>query len=249
LCEDDYCQICELYASCEQCIQGADETDTGCQCDEGYTYYDSSDICEPCPEFCFECSQADRCDICDDKYFVNDEGKCDPCHESCQVCQSEFNENCDECIDSYVKLLPDNSCVPECPTGTTLTADGNCESPDDLSALTYCFTANGKLEELTQGDVLIGKTDESMKIEPIYKRGLYFNGALSLTISGMILSTEFTMSIWLRAETGNGVIIDLNDESIHANVVLANWDVIWRDEDTPGDPDIFGFKLEEAEWT
>lgn len=108
--------------------------------------------CEPCvyPNFLFNGDCIEKCPfgqymfmtptglvcktVCPDGHFENDDnGKCDPCHESCLTCDKKYDQ-CDfPC--PYGKYWHNYRCIDVCPLGTYLsglmtTNFGFCDTTD-----------------------------------------------------------------------------------------------------------------------
>ncbi|KAL4495392.1 hypothetical protein ABPG73_022437 [Tetrahymena malaccensis] len=106
----------------------------------------SNDNCQKCLivncKFCYE--QTDKCQQCENGYKLNQE-KCEKiqCEQTeflnqqsniCQSCISKFencnqcNQNeCQSCIDKYYLNSSTNQCVSDCPKGTFVNSNNQCE--------------------------------------------------------------------------------------------------------------------------
>ncbi|XP_030564588.1 furin-like protease 2 isoform X4 [Drosophila novamexicana] len=105
-------------------------------CPDGF-YADKKRLeCLPCHEGCKSCSSNGICTEClpnwtlnkkdkcivagsescfESEYYSQSEGKCNPCHDSCETCNGPMSSNCLSCHQN--RLLEQSSCVSGCQDG------------------------------------------------------------------------------------------------------------------------------------
>ena len=97
-------------------------------CPENTFLDDSSKTCEKCSEFCKICENSEKCSICYDGYYL-EENVCKKCSTNCKTCskgpEENGNNNCLTCdLNSLYKYLIDNeknyTCVDNCPINSIL---------------------------------------------------------------------------------------------------------------------------------
>uniref|UniRef100_A0A8C6Q3I3 Proprotein convertase subtilisin/kexin type 5b n=1 Tax=Nothobranchius furzeri TaxID=105023 RepID=A0A8C6Q3I3_NOTFU len=141
-CEDKHCAVCD-QSQCYWCDHGffvfGNNGECVDHCEEGYFVDEETQECEPCHRNCRTCGgpRHDDCDSCEDgvtlsdgeclerrklvvcpeKYFVNNQDKCEPCHTSCNTCFGAEKGNCSSCHSGNF-LTPLQSCLSHCPSGT-----------------------------------------------------------------------------------------------------------------------------------
>ena len=106
-------------------------------------------VCSPCDVNCDECTGAgpnscidcayynstitgsDECvTTCPDGYYGDDDdGYCQPCHEECITCASQYSVNCTTCRNDQITLSNGSKqCIPKCSFGNKYkTGSGKCE--------------------------------------------------------------------------------------------------------------------------
>ncbi|KAL4496353.1 hypothetical protein ABPG73_007803, partial [Tetrahymena malaccensis] len=75
------------------------------QCDLTQAQYvDTSNpnqkYCNKCNSLCQTCSDSIKCTTCIAGFYINPDGTCSPCHNSCSQCNGPSNNNCIVCQDS-----------------------------------------------------------------------------------------------------------------------------------------------------
>ncbi|KAL4484495.1 hypothetical protein ABPG74_019672, partial [Tetrahymena malaccensis] len=143
------CKNCKDQTICNECQQGyylfSDQTCGFCDIQNGYFIRD--DKCIQCHKSCSQCSgtQEDQCTKCNidmgfyqfsdlnckecntiDGNFI-DHDKCIKCHQSCQTCVGEKENQCQKCNNALgLYLFSDNTCR-KCNTNNSYFIDGgNC---------------------------------------------------------------------------------------------------------------------------
>ncbi|KAL4472694.1 hypothetical protein ABPG74_018643 [Tetrahymena malaccensis] len=108
------CQPCQQ--PCENCYGSATQCTT---CGQGYEMDKFSGKCVSiytCDSSCLECSayrDPTKCTSCRDGQFLNQNGRCQKCHESCATC-SETSYNCKKCSDGWQYNQQYQRCTMDC---------------------------------------------------------------------------------------------------------------------------------------
>ena len=177
---DDQCGICPHWDDCTDCIDLASPTgeDGDCVCNSGYVY--------------------------DIAAF-----KCVMCHEACAICDSAYFFDCTECKDGFFLQRNSTICLAYCPSGTIPNEELNICETDDSDDVAFCANFESKLVVVQSAyDItIVNGSDpdgpDSSDPIPIYLRGLYFDGVDDyLTINNLVLSSDFTLTMWIRANGG-----------------------------------------------
>lgn len=105
LCErcSSYCSKCDNAAACTICSPGFYLYDRKCFQDCPTQYGKTNDAkCKKCNVKCLSCSaNADKCDTCEDGYYINSSAKCSQCMSNCLKCSS--GTTCTTCASGYKK--------------------------------------------------------------------------------------------------------------------------------------------------
>jgi len=117
---DGNCQKCD--SNCKSCGS------RGCQtCYTGYYPDQNTGLCKKCKDTlsnCNSCSSKDKCDECDDPYFINSWTKrCDKCGAGCGSCVSA--DRCTTCKDSQCLSCEPSGCK-RCKSGFGVDSYGEC---------------------------------------------------------------------------------------------------------------------------
>lgn len=146
---DAACSGCSDSLTCTGCVSDTQVIRLGScldSCGAGYSPVEG--LCQPCQEYCAECTSPSACSRCGNSYM--EEGRCvlacqpsffaevgssacQPCLPPCRTCRSAFF--CTGCVADY--LLYQDFCLPGalgCPPGLYLFLDDsscveNCDSP------------------------------------------------------------------------------------------------------------------------
>ena len=99
-------------------VQTGDEY-TCMQCDSN-----CNECTGPSPNSCIDCAyynasaiiSSDECVLtCPDGYYGDDDGYCQPCHEECVTCTSQYSVNCTSCRNDETTLSNESKqCIPKC---------------------------------------------------------------------------------------------------------------------------------------
>ncbi|XP_035383608.1 proprotein convertase subtilisin/kexin type 5 [Electrophorus electricus] len=139
-CDEEECHWCEtdLFLSDGMCMQ---------ECPEGFYGDENTQKCEKCHKDCQKCSgpgdeECVRCrdglvlssgecareqESCPEKTYLTDDGECEACHSSCEVCWGSQRNQCRACISGRY-MNADDLCVTRCPMGTFGSKKtGHCE--------------------------------------------------------------------------------------------------------------------------
>ncbi|KCV71600.1 TKL protein kinase [Fonticula alba] len=98
-------------------------------CPEGH--WSSGGLCTVCGDGCQACSEASKCDRCQEQHFADGNGACRQCGDMCASCSGP--QTCDACLPGGYFLSPDaqvaSPCVGVCPEGRFADAvSGRCAS-------------------------------------------------------------------------------------------------------------------------
>ncbi|KAL4438374.1 hypothetical protein ABPG74_009413 [Tetrahymena malaccensis] len=108
------CQPCQY--PCENCFNSATECTT---CGQGYEMDKFLGKCvsmNTCDSSCLQCStyrDPTKCTSCKDGQFLNQEGRCQKCDESCATC-SEKEDKCIKCADGWDYDTQNKRCHLNC---------------------------------------------------------------------------------------------------------------------------------------
>ncbi|KAL4486499.1 hypothetical protein ABPG72_018453 [Tetrahymena utriculariae] len=108
------CQYCQL--PCQNCYNSATECTT---CSQGYFMDRIIGKCvseNTCDSSCLDCSSfrdPTKCTYCRDGFFVNYQGRCQKCDESCSICTLRAN-NCIECAEGWEYSINQRRCFYNC---------------------------------------------------------------------------------------------------------------------------------------
>ncbi|KAL4472692.1 hypothetical protein ABPG74_018641 [Tetrahymena malaccensis] len=108
------CQPCQY--PCENCYNSATECTT---CGQNYEMDKFSGKCVSiytCDSSCLECSayrDPTKCTSCREGQFLNQNGRCQKCHESCATC-SEREDKCIKCSDGWDYNSYYQRCIMDC---------------------------------------------------------------------------------------------------------------------------------------
>ncbi|XP_036436898.1 proprotein convertase subtilisin/kexin type 5 [Colossoma macropomum] len=140
-CDEEECHWCEtdLFLSDGMCVQ---------ECPEGFYGDEDTQECEECHTGCQTCSgpgdsgcvscseglvlASGECvseqDICPAKTYLSDDGECEACHPSCEMCRGKQKNQCSTCITGRY-LTVEQLCVTRCPVGSFGSKEtGQCEA-------------------------------------------------------------------------------------------------------------------------
>ncbi|XP_062845264.1 proprotein convertase subtilisin/kexin type 5 [Trichomycterus rosablanca] len=140
-CDEEECHWCEadLFLSNGKCVQ---------ECPDGFYGDEDTQECESCHADCRSCTGPgdDECvscqeglvlvdseciteqDTCPAKTYLNDDGKCEMCHPSCEMCWGRLKNQCTSCVTGRY-LSTEQLCVTRCPAGSFgSTETGQCEA-------------------------------------------------------------------------------------------------------------------------
>ena len=215
-CEDALCDSCteSFSGPCDpnSCIAGAVFDDGECLCQDPNYYQSDIDVCGVCQaEGCAQCELSSECQVCQDSYYLGDDYQCYPCNPACKLCESESNDNCEECSDGNYKQPGTNTCKSSCPNGF-VPEDGVCEEPRDPKSLDFCFVFENSTY-LTVGNATVGLSARaSTHPKSMDSRGLYFDGDDTLMMTGMSINRTFSLEFWIRPyveESSNADLFDI----------------------------------------
>ncbi|CAG9335196.1 unnamed protein product [Blepharisma stoltei] len=196
LCQDIICEICDDYTStCITCKTHASLVGVSCQCDLGY-FWDSAN---------------ENCGLCD---------------ASCKTCTSTTYLDCLECSDGLYKMS--GACLANCPAGFS-PSGGVCMMVQEKIFDLDLNTLNGVIyDKASLIPVITGSSKqfypnyEPDDPIPAYLRGFYFNGKSSIlrmpeysnyTSPRLVITSTFTISIWLNTETSYGTLFSKHNIS------------------------------------
>ena len=155
LCEENYYlnekdKKCINIENCAESVYGICK-----KCINGYYLDKSDEKCKIITPFLLNCKvslDGEKCDECDDDYFLSQEGKCTEVN-FCSKVNENYNQFCDECIDGYF-LSQDKACSQEqnCALSDKITgiclwcnnnyylnsSDGKCYTNTEENNFKYC---------------------------------------------------------------------------------------------------------------
>ena len=120
--------------SCESCYGNATISNGVCTCNLGYYQYIFTEPCTqyPCSEClpclfeCQTCSDANECLICNNGYYLSNDGEnCTSCSLGCDNCTDE--NTCFNCFSGYFLNLINQECVTICPNTTIIVNNTTCD--------------------------------------------------------------------------------------------------------------------------
>lgn len=111
-CEDENCLECRSnYSVCTKCSEG---------------FFLNDQKCEMCPEGCPTCTNATKCNECDEGYGFDAHGTCVACDEGCKKCIND-GTYCTEVKEGYGFILGEDKnrtgAVMECPENCKICTD------------------------------------------------------------------------------------------------------------------------------
>ncbi|XP_038130845.1 proprotein convertase subtilisin/kexin type 5 [Cyprinodon tularosa] len=140
-CDEHECYWCEtdLFLSEGKCVP---------VCPDGFFGNEDFNECEECHPDCSTCSGPENTDclscqegrmlqnrecvpdfeVCPSKTFLNDNGVCEDCHQSCEFCSGQAKNQCTTCGKGRF-LTMQQTCVTKCPAGFFASRlNGVCEA-------------------------------------------------------------------------------------------------------------------------
>ncbi|XP_053319728.1 proprotein convertase subtilisin/kexin type 5-like [Spea bombifrons] len=132
---DGSCWTCdESKTKCLSCVEGLYLENSKCLPNCSLKYFpDEEGSCKRCLAHCTICTDESTClecsylyllfngtckATCPDGYYDDlDDGKCIPCHYSCETCSGTSEDDCETCPSDNAKLYQ-GRCLTDCPTGT-----------------------------------------------------------------------------------------------------------------------------------
>ncbi|CAG9335140.1 unnamed protein product [Blepharisma stoltei] len=190
LCQDVICEICDDYTgTCMTCKTNAALVGSNCQCNEGY-YWNSNN---------------EECDLCD---------------TSCKTCTSSTYLDCLTCVDGLD--MASRICMASCPLGYSKSSSGCVLTKVKIFDLDLNTLEGVVCDKASSIPAVTGSTKqfypdyEADDPIPAYLRGFWFNGLSSIlrlpeyssyTSPRLVISSPFTISIWLNTETPSASIL------------------------------------------
>lgn len=182
-------------------------------------YYRESD--EKCivgtVENCYEYKISEnKCEVCDNKYYVNDSGNCDPQPdlENCKTYSTITEKACDVCNAESMLFTQVNSCLPKeeeienCLVYSTPKTCGKCDEG-------YEIDSSGKCTEIINpANCLIKNNNNCIKCRPDY----YIDN------SGACIIIEDFFSLECQSHNVDGTRIHSNYECNYCNVGAIPYD-------------------------
>ena len=128
-CDDSNCEVC-LNASnnCTECVTG---------------YRVEAGKCNVCSINCYLCLNQDKCLLCNDEFYVNENtGLCEKCGSKCLSCT---NNQCTNCQSGTCPSSFNNSCIinHSCYYCVNETACQTCSASNSIMGLTGCVCKSG----------------------------------------------------------------------------------------------------------
>ncbi|CAG9335197.1 unnamed protein product [Blepharisma stoltei] len=207
LCQDVICEICDDYTStCITCKTNASLLGTSCQCNSGY-------------------------------YWNTNNESCEVCESTCKTCKGSTYLDCLTCADG--RYIVSGICTLSCPLGYSKSATA-CTLVEEMIFdldLNTLSVLNGVIyDKASSIPVVTGSTKqfypdyEADDPIPAYLRGFYFNGKSSVlrlpeysnyTSPQLVIASNFTISIWLNAETTYSAILSKHNISDNYSTFYA----------------------------
>ncbi|CAG9335915.1 unnamed protein product [Blepharisma stoltei] len=241
---NDICNTGQGHSCLWDCyIDKYQDTDGSCKscnsCSLGCTRGVSCGICDD--KLCDECSGfgANLCYTCvthasgapgsacscDQQYYLNPDGfSCSPCTTGCKTCSGNDYYLCTSCINLYYLLS--GMCLGYCPTGYTA----------DSTTHECTLPHNPSLSVVLNNDILLNLVDgmnvgndnsnkypawtDANDPTPAILRGYYFYGTQSLSKSSFLISTQFSVLLWLKPIAGGYVAVKSDGTHEYFKLVL-----------------------------
>ncbi|CAG9330128.1 unnamed protein product [Blepharisma stoltei] len=164
---------------------------------------------------------------CDDNYMKAADGfSCiSKCYTGCASCVSELWCQCSSCLAGYYLL--GQVCTPSCPTGYTQDSVNNqciliSEMPFNLQLqnLIQLGTVNGV--QVGSSSSNIYPTFDNADPIPSLNRGYYFTPSSYMASSSLIMSTFFTVSIWVKPISLGNLMLKVNGNTEIFKISFSN---------------------------
>ena len=191
-CFDEECKYCSKFDEdhiCETCLDETTKINGDCACRPGTSYDSDTHICESaCDPCCIECDGTGfwQCDVCADSCFSWGE----------RICRNE-------CPTGFIASTTEPICEPIADFEFCMTFDSQSFDRQWVQAQRNVDVQSGATAGIEQSD------DDPV---PIYRRGVWFNGAQYFNLTGLILNHTFILKIWTKVYEA-GTIYAINRES------------------------------------
>ena len=210
LCYNQTCETCTNFnTSCISCIANA--SGTPCACSLTFYWNSSTEMCSSCIKNCDSCTNSDfnTCNYCSSGYYM------------CQsVCVSS-------CPNGYIANTLNRTCTLSYSLVFLIQLNAIQDIVyDSVSSLPITTGSNTSFyPTYTIGDPIAAKD-----------RGYYFTGTSymqappnSVSSSNLILSPQFTISMWINPTTNFGCILtkQLSTDTIAVSICLVSGNVIY----------------------
>lgn len=185
---------------------------------------------------CEICLDFSTCKLCQSQYYLS-ENTCFPCHSSCQSCTNSIYTSCLTCLNGYLYFPDYKRCLKysSCPTG--FESDSN-----QISCLVQKTTPIFKIQFNKLKGVLTDsisnlslQSGNSTSFYPNYEssdilsakdRGVYYNTTSYMQIltpltSNLILSPNFTISLWVMIISDGNLFTRSYDNNIYINIITS----------------------------
>jgi len=208
----------------ENCHDESELVDDLCTCVPLNYYQVDIDSCDICPVGCKVCDNSVTCIECHDAFYLGDDSICKPCDDRCALCTDGTNTSCDACTTDNALQPNTTVCEPDCPVGY-LETDSVCTLPEDTADLDHCFTFVDKQIQSTSDIVSITMGEADVAPNPMYKRGLFFDGDDFITFENLILNNFMTLEFWIRPyvdEFDNGRLLSIDDNIMLFAIANSN---------------------------
>ena len=201
LCNDELCEDCDNFDTCEACIPTASLSVSGdCECtDPEETYSRDDQECGDCREHCLECEHGTLdCTLCVDGRYVDD-GECSECIDICATCEDGTNTRCPTCAEGYYQTPNTQICEDFCPSA--LNKDEWELECLEIPHKSICYEFIDNDLELEVEEVGITIPQQSAAPYTVYQRGVYFPSSGVIALDDLILNTRFTLEYVIRPES------------------------------------------------